>query len=465
MAGGTVSGNSAADGSNLFLSQNGSAIMVTGALTEGAGICVTAEAASGHVFTEGYSTANSGHPGSYFHSDSEDFIVELENGEAVLTIKSEIVFDAGGGEGVMETVPVGRGAAYLLPDCDFTAPAGQIFAGVWKVEQLDSPDGTDDGAAEVEAGKKITVNKRYVRLTAVWEEISEDTVIIKSANVEFRGKIRLQFAFSFPENVLTDEGAYVTFEKAGTTTKMLISEGTAGADSVSFIIPIPAPEYADDIVVRVYDGEDSLLTLKSVNGTDYTENGFVYSVKTYAQNKSQSGSTESIRALAKALDDYGTAAQIFFQYGDTIGLSVDSAVSAVTPGDLAPYALTVTGTKPDGVTGAGIVVAFDTDNTLRVTFKTDGSRALGGYTFLLDGTETVPRKSCKNGYLQVKNIAAPNLDTPHTFTVTDGTNTSTVTASALSYAYTSVKNGDSDRQNLGKALYLYNQAADAHFVS
>lgn len=77
----------------------------------------------------------------------------------------------------------------------------------------------------------------------------------------------------------------------------------------------------------------------------------------------------------------------------------------------------------------------------------------------------MPRKSGKNGYLQVKNIAAPNLDTPHTFTVTDGTNTYTVTASALSYAYTSVKNGDSNRQNLGKALYLYNQAADAHFVS
>ena len=84
---------------------------------------------------------------------------------------------------------------------------------------------------------------------------------------------------------------------------------------------------------------------------------------------------------------------------------------------------------------------------------------------LVDGTETVPRKSGKNGYLQVKNIAAPNLDTAHTFVITDGTDTYTVTASALSYAYTSVKNGDSNRQNLGKALYLYNQAADAHFVS
>ncbi len=31
-----------------------------------------------------------------------------------------------------------------------------------------------------------------------------------------------------------------------------------------------------------------------------------------------------------------------------------------------------------------------------------------------------------------------------------------------SYAYTSVKNGDSARQNLGKALYLDNRAADAY---
>jgi hypothetical protein len=38
-----------------------------------------------------------------------------------------------------------------------------------------------------------------------------------------------------------------------------------------------------------------------------------------------------------------------------------------------------------------------------------------------------------------------------------------VTASALSYGYTSVKNGDEARRNLGKALYLYNQAADAYF--
>ena len=97
------------------------------------------------------------------------------------------------------------------------------------------------------------------------------------------------------------------------------------------------------------------------------------------------------------------------------------------------------------------MVEFDTDNTLRITFKTDGSKPLGSYTFLLDGAEKKPTKKGKTAYLQVK--------------ITDGTNTYTVTASALSYAYTSVKSGDSNRQNLGRALYLYNQAADVHFGS
>lgn len=51
----------------------------------------------------------------------------------------------------------------------------------------------------------------------------------------------------------------------------------------------------------------------------------------------------------------------------------------------------------------------------------------------------------------------------HTFTITDGTDTYTVSASALSYALSSILNGTPERQNLGKALFLYNQAANAFF--
>lgn len=89
----------------------------------------------------------------------------------------------------------------------------------------------------------------------------------------------------------------------------------------------------------------------------------------------------------------------------------------------------------------------------------------GVFTSGLNGKGTAANfdSAGKNGYLQVENIAAPNLDTAHSFTITDGTDTYTVTASALSYGYTSVKNGDEARRNLGKALYLYNQAANEMF--
>ena len=49
------------------------------------------------------------------------------------------------------------------------------------------------------------------------------------------------------------------------------------------------------------------------------------------------------------------------------------------------------------------------------------------------------------------------------FTMQEHADTYTVTASALSYAYTSVKSGTEARRDLGKALYLYSQAADAMF--
>ena len=446
-----VSGNTAADGDNVFLSSYGSAMKVVGELDQGCQLGVT-QGFTG-AFTSGLSDKGTA---ANFFSDDDRYAVSIhDDGEAWLDTAVTVIFDSDGGSEV-EAQTVAAGQKAERPE----DPTKDGFSFKDWYQVTDAEAGT---LADTAFDFENTAITEDITLKAVWEENAEETVIIKNANVEFSGKIRLKFAFIFPESVLADEGAYVTFEKAGTTTKKLVSEGTADGDAIFFIIPVPAPEFADDIVVRVFDGGDSRLTLKSEKGTDYTADGFTYSVRTYAQNKSESGKTEEIRALAKALFDYGTAAQIYFEYGDFDGLSVDGAVSAVTEDDLAPYALTVTGTKPDGVAGASITVAFDTDNTLRITFKTDGSKPIGSYTFLLDGTEKKATKKGKNAYLQIKNIAAPNLDTVHTFSVTDGTDTYTITACALSYAYTSVQNGDSNRQNLGKALYLYNRAADAYF--
>ena len=253
---------------------------------------------------------------------------------------------------------------------------------------------TDAGSLEdIGFDFENTMINEDITLRAVWEEITEETVIIKSANVEFQGQIQLKFTLNFPESVLADEAAYVSFEKAGTVTTKLVSDGSKRGNDVEFIIPVPAPEYADDIIIKVYSGDGSQLVLRSSSGTDYTSDGFAYSVRTYAQKKSRNGSTQKMRDLAKALDDYGTASQVYFRYGDFSGIAVDNAVTAVTLADLTPYVLTTEGTKPGGMTGASISVEFESDNTLRITFKTDGSRPLAEYTFLLDDEETNPKKS------------------------------------------------------------------------
>ena len=454
-----ITGNAAGNGKADNLTLNDEKVSITGTLTSNAlvGVNVWVDSEDLVPDGDGYVVFTTGLKGNgsaaNFFSDSDDYLVALNaDGEAMLETAHTVTFEPGD-ESATGYMPAMRvGSTLTLPACDYSVE-GKVFK-EWsvKIGNAEAVSKQPDETIEITADTTVT---------AVWEEVP--TVIIKSANVEFQGLIRLQFTFTFPAEVLTDEGSYLTFEKAGTTTTRLVSEGSGSGEDLCFMISVPAPEYADDITIKVYDSEGRQLTLKSSKGTDYTENGFVYSVKAYAQKMSVDGSTEQMRRLAKALDDYGAAAQIYFTYGDYSSLSVDSAVTAVTLEDLAPYALTTSGTRPAGVTGAGIMVEFESDNTLRITFKTDGSKPLSDYTFLLDDVEATPTKSGKNAYLQVVNIAAPNLDTAHSFTVSDGTDTYTITASALSYAYTSVKNGNAARQNLGKALYLYNQAANTRF--
>ena len=52
-----------------------------------------------------------------------------------------------------------------------------------------------------------------------------------------------------------------------------------------------------------------------------------------------------------------------------------------------------------------------------------------------------------------------HLQDPHTYSVSDGTNTYTITASVLTYVRSCALKADQKVSDLGKALYLYNKAA------
>ena len=55
------------------------------------------------------------------------------------------------------------------------------------------------------------------------------------------------------------------------------------------------------------------------------------------------------------------------------------------------------------------------------------------------------------------------LQDTHTYSVSDGTNTYTVSASVLTFARSCIVSRSKSTQVLGKALYLYNQAATELF--
>ena len=72
-----------------------------------------------------------------------------------------VTFDANGGSGSMDPVPVSGGTAYTLPACQFTGPNGAGFK-IWMVE-------TGSNSFESSPGQSILVNSN-VKVTAKWEE-------------------------------------------------------------------------------------------------------------------------------------------------------------------------------------------------------------------------------------------------------------------------------------------------------
>mgnify|MGYP007070073968 CR=1 FL=1 len=107
---------------------------------------------------------------------------------------------------------------------------------------------------------------------------------------------------------------------------------------------------------------------------------------------------------------------------------------------------------------------FEADNSLRVYFRFESAADPARYSFQVDGRSAAARsKGDDTVYLSVENIAADALDTAHSFVITDGTSRYTVTVSVLGYARTAIERGGAAMANLGRALYLYNRAAENYF--
>ncbi|MBP3205545.1 MAG: hypothetical protein J6M66_09000 [Lachnospiraceae bacterium] len=297
----------------------------------------------------------------------------------------------------------------------------------------------------------------------VGEVVPMEPAVMRSASANLDGKIGLNFYVSMPDYILEDSEAYATITMGEKSQTYLVSDA---ATSVSqgitrrvFTYYVVAKEMQDDMTFRLYTGTGRIVRLETPNGTDYTGTGFSYSVFDYLDGRIANSSNTKMVALAKATKDYGIASQVYFNY-NADGLAVSSNVTDLDKNILLNgYKATLEGSMPSGLTGMTMTLALDADCSYRVYYKFASGVDPRDYTYTLDNVTATVKQNSTGYYLEVTNIAAKNLDKIHTFTISNGSVTYSVKASALTYARYLCTQSAVEKQNLGKALYLYNKTA------
>ena len=131
--------------------------------------------------------------------------------------------------------------------------------------------------------------------------------------------------------------------------------------------------------------------------------------------------------------------------------------------DASAFAHAVSGSE-EKLAFAGASLILEAETTLRIFFRLTNDADIASYTFTVDGAEVTPVLRGGLYYVELKNISAKELDGAHTITAGN----ITLTYSALSYVYNVLNKADTLNPLLveaSKALYLYNQAANAYFAA
>ena len=294
------------------------------------------------------------------------------------------------------------------------------------------------------------------------EDYGEGTdALIHSVSLLFDGILSIKYYFILPENLKKNAGACVQFSRNGTEIASVpLAEGKAEGECSCFYCSVNAAEIALPVQARILTEDGAYLPIRDESGTSYP-NGFFFSPMEYAEKMQTSAASPEMKALAGALEDYGTAVQTYL---DNEARVLRDEVRAVQPEDLKSWMTTIEGEKPRGFAGASISVLFETDNSIRLylSFDADSEKR---FIYTIDGQEAQPR-STEEGvlYLSVEDIAPDALDSEHCFTISDGEQSYSVTTSVLAYARTVMERGEENAANLARALYLYNRAAKAFFT-
>ena len=331
-----------------------------------------------------------------------------------------------------------------------------------------------DGGCVTKLGSWVNSGTLYLRSILVYDTNDPSKFIslrfnqvsqVLGRSLTLEGKIGVNFYLSVPDGVRSDPDAYVTVNDK----RIPLSEIPFGAvaelnDRQLYKVTeyVVAKEMNDRLALTVYGGNGKALPLYSKEGASVGSVG--YAAQDYLDT-SMARDTGNLLALTRAMSDYGSCAQAYFNYNTDSRAPLQTDVSSLDIGLLDPYAFTGPSGSVSGISYRGSTLVLEEETTIRMYFNLTSSTTIKSFTFTVDGVQQTPKTAQGSYYVEVKNIAARQLDATHVFTVSRNGQTMTVRYSALTYCWVTVHNTSNPEtlKDTAKAIYLYNAAANAYF--
>jgi hypothetical protein len=289
-------------------------------------------------------------------------------------------------------------------------------------------------------------------------------VTAKAASLNLDGTIGLNFKVVFSDSVLESGNAEAVFLYLGAETrKPIAGMSPDSSGNYVFTFRIPAPEFANTVQLKFVSGDT---VIPFYNSTGRLENDTLsYSCQCYSEVLPESNPS---RALIDALHSY-----CYYAYRG-LGLTDPNVepspkattpdISSVTAAQLEQYRNAVSGSVT-GLSANAISLMLESTTEINIKFKLAAGHSIDEYSFALDGKPVTPVYKGGLYIVTVYDIPANELNVRHSMVVTAGSEKLEISTCALSYCYSVLANNllTEEMRDTCKALYLYNQAANAYF--
>ncbi len=270
---------------------------------------------------------------------------------------------------------------------------------------------------------------------------------VEKWNLVLCDEIKANFYLSVSDSVSDDAVVNVT-DGYGTTAYALSQMEKDSNGLYVFTASLAAAQLADEITLQLRDGE----TLGDVH---------TYTAVKYAQAILNGNYSAQTKALVKQMLNYGAAAQLYFDY-NTKNLANAGYENTETPAIPEASAESVVSGQVEGISYYGAALLFESQIGIRFYFDVTGN--IGDYTFsTADGEKDVYIGKDGRYCVDVLNINPQDYDTAVALSVSNGTDTMTVSYSPMRYISRKYHGSDNTALvDLVGAMYTYHTAAKAY---